>query len=306
LNTQKTGLSMLKWVKVAFALLLLNFYAEAQSFYAVKRDRSLMFTAGTGAAFYLGEMTNPKQLGIAKANIVIGSEYFINPMVSVRVGATWFQLKGDDVNSGGDRWQRNLSFRSNNVEVSTAAAINLIPQGQRFYQRPKINLHAFIGIGVLKFAPKTLYQGQWVYLPPLETEGVKYSTITPVIPYGLGLRIKLDPFFNLLIEGCGRKTFTDHLDDVSILRYPDPATLKSDLSRALSDRRAEIGKQPPNPTQVGKRGNPKNNDSYFTANITLQYYLPTTILGKNGNGKFSQKKLYNQKRRSVYKKGKRR
>jgi hypothetical protein len=297
---------MLKWVKIAFALLLLNFYADAQSFYAVRRDRSLMFNAGTGGAFYLGEMTNPKQLGTAKANIVIGAEYFVNSLISVRAGATWFQLKGDDAKATGDRWQRNLSFRSNNLEISTAAAINLIPQGQRFYQRPKINLHAFIGFGVLKFAPKTMYQGHWVYLPPLETEGVKYSTITPVIPYGLGMRIKIDPFFNILIEGTGRKTFTDYLDDVSVLRYPDPSTLKSDLSRALSDRRPEIGQQPKNPTQIGKRGNPKGNDSYFTANITLQYYLPTTILGKGGNGKFSQKKLYNQKRRSIYKKGKRR
>ena len=131
-------------------------------------------------------------------------------------------------------------------------------------------------------------------LQPLETEGVKYSRTQPVIPVGLGVRVKLDPFFNILLEGGYRFTFTDYLDDVSIHRYPDPATLKSDLSRALSDRRSEIGYDLP--YNKGVRGNPKENDGYFLLNATLQYYLPKEIFRN------SQRKLYNSKRKAYYRK----
>ncbi len=49
----------------------------------------------------------------------------------------------------------------------------------------------------------------------------------------------VNPFFNVLIEGGYRITFTDYLDDISSKGYTNPALLKSDLSRALADRRQE-------------------------------------------------------------------
>jgi hypothetical protein len=275
---------------IVFATILSPYLSDAQSFYAVKRSRNLMIGGGSGIAYYTGEMVNPNSVGIVKPNIAISAEYYIIPRVSARAGVTWFQTSGDDANANDDREERNLSFRSNNFEASFTGALSLLPTGQRFYQRSRINLHGFVGIALLRFNPKTLYQGNWVALPPLETEGTKYSTIQPVIPFGLGMRIKVDPFFNILIEGGYRKTFTDHLDDVSIRRYPDPATLKSDLSRALSDRRPEIGTQPPNPQTMGKRGNPDTDDGYFLLNVMIQYYVPTEIFRNQ-----AQRKLYRQK-----------
>jgi hypothetical protein len=287
---------MLNWLKLTvFAITLIPFYTEAQSFYAVKRNRNLLINGGSGLALYQGEMVNPRQLGIAKPNVTVGAEYFFMSRLSARVGVTWFQIAGDDAKANDDRQQRNLSFRSNNIELAATGAISLLPKGSRFYQRARINLHAFIGVGIVKINPKTYYQGDWVALQPLETEGVKYKRLQPVIPFGLGARLKIDPFFNILIEGGYRKTFTDYLDDVSSVRYPDPAILKSDLSRALSDRRPEIGTQPSRPTQVGKRGNPEFNDGYFIASVTIQYYLPTEIFR-------NQHKLYNVKRRALYRK----
>jgi hypothetical protein len=269
-------------------------YAEAQSFYAIRRNRNLLVGLGSGTANYYGEMVNPGEFGILKPNITVSAEYYWTDRISSRAQLTWFQFSGDDAKADDDREERNLSFTSSNIELSAIGIINLTPLGTRFYQRPKINLHAFLGIGLLYFNPKTEYNGEKVALAPLETEGVKYSRLQPVIPVGLGARIKIDPFFNVLIEGGYRVTFTDYLDDVSIKRYPDPATLKSDLSRALSDRRPEIGTQPANPQQVGVRGNPEKNDGYFIANITVQYYMPTEIFRN------SQRKLYKSKRKGYY------
>jgi hypothetical protein len=274
-----------------FAITLIPFIAESQSFYAIRRNRNLLLSLGSGIAYYKGDLVDPGELGVLKPNVVIGAEYFFLPRFSARAGITWFMTSGSDLKANDDRQERNLHFRSSNWELSATGTVNLIPIGTRFYQRALINLHGFIGVGLLYFNPKAEYQGDWVALQPLETELKKYSRFQPVIPFGLGARIKIDPFFNVIVEGGYRKTFTDYLDDISRTRYPDASLLKSDLSRALSDRRPEIGTQPSRPTEVGKRGNPANDDGYFIANITVQFYFPKEIMRN------SQRKLYNQKRK---------
>ncbi|MDH5249306.1 MAG: PorT family protein [Cyclobacteriaceae bacterium] len=271
---------------------------NSQSFYALRQDRNFLVSLGSGTANYYGEMVNPGEFGILKPNVAAGAEYYITNRISIRSELTWFQLSGDDKKADDDRQERNLSFRSNNIELSVLGAVNLTPMGLRFYQRSKLNFHAFAGIGMLYFNPKAQYQGKWYALQPLQTENKKYSRIQAVIPFGLGARIKLDPFFNILVEAGYRITFTDYLDDASVTRYPDPSLLKSDLSRALSDRRVEIGTQPKNPQTIGKRGNPAKNDGYFITNITLQYYIPKMMFMSWHN------KLYNAKRKYYYRRPK--
>jgi hypothetical protein len=287
------------------SLILVPLFADAQSFYAIRRNRNLMVSAGSGIAYYKGDMVDPRELGILKPNIAFGAEYFVLPRISVRAGLTWFQMAGKDSKANDDRIERNLHFRSSSLELNATGAVNLIPTGERFYQRARINLHAWAGIGVLYFNPKAQYQGDWVALAPLHTENKKYSRIQPVIPFGLGVRIKVDPFFNVLIEGGYRKTFTDYLDDVSSRRYANSTELESDLARALADRRiegfiargqdynAEKYTDPEWASTHGRRGNPKNDDGYFIGNITVQYYIAKEVFR-------SQRKLYNRKRKAIY------
>lgn len=273
---------------------------DAQSFYSIRRNRNFLVSFGSGTANYYGEMVNPGEFGMLRPNVAAGAEYYVTNRISVRSELTWFQLSGDDAKADDDRTERNLSFRSNNIELSVLGAINLTPMGLRFYQRSKLNFHVFAGIGALYMNPKAKYQGKWYALQPLETENKKYSRIQAVIPLGIGARIKINPFFNILVEGGYRITFTDYLDDASSTRYPDGALLKSDLARALSDRRVEIGTQPSNPTLAGKRGNPGRMDGYLITNVTLQYYLPEMMFYGGRN------KLYNTKRKYYYKRPPRR
>jgi hypothetical protein len=267
---------MRKFYMFTCLLILVAVVVQAQNFYSIKRTRNLLLSFGVGTANYKGELVNPGELAFIRPNIAFGAEYYLSRRISLRPELTLFQLSGSDSKANDDRDERNLHFRSDNIEFSMLGTFNLSPQRQRFYQRSQLNFHAFAGIGVLRFNPKAEYQGAWIALQPLETEGVKYSRIIPVIPFGLGARIKFGPFFNLLLEGGYRITFSDYLDDASSTRYPDPESLKSDLSRALSDRRAEIGTKPSN-YLVGKRGHPGQNDGYLIANVTLQYYMPREI-----------------------------
>jgi hypothetical protein len=97
--------------------------------------------------------------------------------------------------------------------------INLFANGNRYYRRPYFNVYGYGGVGLLYFNPKAELNGTWHALQPLQTEGVEYSRITPVIPFGLGVRFKFGPNMNIAIEGGYRKIFTDYLDDVSTV-YP--------------------------------------------------------------------------------------
>jgi hypothetical protein len=289
--------------KVLFVVLFslcISYLADAQSFYHIRRPRNLLLNFGSGIAYYKGDLVNPGEIGIIKPNITLGAEYYFHNRFSVRPQLTWFQIKGDDSQADDDRWQRNLSFQSGNLEFAVTGTVNLLKTPTRYYERRRFNLHGFTGIGVLWFNPKTELDGDKYKLRRYKTEGVAYSRIQPVIPVGLGARIYINHFFNVLIEGGYRFTFTDYLDDASRKRYLGPEAFDSDIAYRLSDRRPEIDTQPGRPTEVGVRGNPDNNDGYFIMNISVQYYWPREIF------KASQRKLYTHKRRSIYRQPRRR
>jgi hypothetical protein len=264
-------------------LLLTSAVAYSQSFYAIRRERSLIANAGIGSANYFGELTNPRELGVVRYGFNFGLEKYLTNRIAFRGELAYYQISGDDAKADDDRVVRNLSFVSNNFEATTVGIVDLLPHGLRFYQRPVLNFYGFVGVGVTYINPKTEYNGEMVALHPLQTEAVKYSKWQFIIPAGGGVKLKVGPFFNVAIEGGVRKTFTDYLDDISVKRYPDPAILSSDLSRALSDRSGG---------EASVRGNPEADDWYFMMTAKIQYYLPFDI----GN---SNRKLYTKKRKAM-------
>jgi Outer membrane protein beta-barrel domain len=286
---------------LGLVLVLFADFANAQSFYAIRRPRTIIGSFGTGTSSYFGELKNDGDYIDARPSVNLGLQIFLNRRISVRSEITWFQLAGTDTKANDDRVERNLSFKANNFEINVAGLINLTPHGRRYYQRPMLNFYGFVGIGLIYSNPTAEYQGETVSLRDLQTEGISYSAFHPVVPFGLGMRIKSGPFFNIAIEGGYRLAFTDYLDDVSIKRYPDPAILGSDLSRALSDRRRERDPDYPIFPGVGVRGNPTTNDGYFLLNVKLEYYLPFDLF----QGRSPQQKTFNSKRKAFYRYNKR-
>jgi hypothetical protein len=282
---------------VLVVLLTVAEAAIAQSFYAIRKNRSLILVAGTGTSTYFGELSNPGDYFDAKLNISAGLQYYITPQISLRTEVNWFTLQGTDAKAdNSDRQQRNLSFRSRNVELNATGMINLFANGNRYYRRPYFNVYGYGGVGLLYFNPKAELNGTWHALQPLQTEGVEYSRITPVIPFGLGVRFKFGPNMNIAIEGGYRKIFTDYLDDVSTV-YPNQAGLASDLARSLSVRYENLA--PGYNAEGVQRGNPSSDDGYMMVNVKLEYYLPFD-LHDNGNGR-----MYSKKRSASYRYNKR-
>jgi hypothetical protein len=288
-----------------FIVLLTVAFLEtsAQSFYSYRRDRDFIVSIGSGTTNYFGEMVNPGSWGTTRPNIILGAEYHLSNRVALRGEFSWFQISGNDADANDDRKKRNLNFTSNNYELDVTGAVYLLPQGVRFYQRSKLNPYVFAGIGLLYMNPTTRdSQGNKHALQPLRTEGVSYSRFQPVIPFGGGVKLKVNPFFNVIVEAGYRLTFTDYLDDVSSQRYVDFSLVNGPVAEELSDRRVGDDRPVDNPaTEVderlttGKRGNPEANDHYMMINLKIQYYLPYQVFNKVG-----QRKLYRNKRKGYY------
>ena len=274
---------------------------NAQSFYAVRRERSLILVGGIGSATYYGDMRDPGDFIKPNPSLSIGlRKYFFNqnPLLkrlSIGTEVTWLLLHADDSKSDIEgKAARNLSFSTGTVEWNLTGYVDLFATGERFYQRPRFNFYGFAGVGGIYFNPKAELDGKKYSLQPLETEGVSYSRTALVVPYGLGVRYMFNPFLNVSIEMGWRLTFTDYLDDVSG-NYLDNASLTG-VRQKLADRRPEIG-LPVRPAG-SIRGNPDSNDGYVLVSAKIEYYLPSDFLF----GGDSQRKLYNRKRKSFYKK----
>jgi hypothetical protein len=288
---------MKKTLLIALFLVFVVDSVNAQSFYSRRRDRSLMFSFGLGESTYHGDLHDVLYDGFtARPNAGIGLRKKLGSQLSLRIDLNWYQIGAADSlnqkigerenrNGGSDsRRPRNLSFRSNNVEISALAVFNLIPVTNSYTRRPLINPYIFAGIGVSSNNPKTLYEGEWVALRPLQTELTPYSGRIMVLPVGIGVRLKANQYIDILLEGGRRFTRTDYLDDVST-EHVDLAQFdvlfgegseNARLAKALSDRGPEGGF--PVRTEGGDRGNPLKNDAYYIFQIRLEMYLPENLL----------------------------
>jgi hypothetical protein len=142
-----------------------------------------------------------------------------------------------------------------------------------------------VGIGVFSFNPLAKLNGNWIELQPLSTEGQGFAEypnrkvykLTQInFPVGGGLKYELSPRVNLRLEAISRILTTDYLDDLST-RYVNPALFAKYFSGvqlanalALNDRRSKFNSEYPiNPVGGQLRGNPTDNDAYFTFNLKV-------------------------------------
>lgn len=180
---------------------------------------------------------------------------------------------------------RNLSFRTTYQEIGTQFELNFFDYEIGAKDKLKrFTPYVFFGLSILHFDPKTNYQGNWIELQPLGTEGegIKgyrkpYSLTTVILPFGAGVKWSVIGRFALGFEWGFRKTFTDYLDDVSGV-YADPTLLTDQngpLSATLADRSlTKLGKDGNN---TGfQRGNPSRTDWYVYTGLSLSIRLGNT------------------------------
>lgn len=256
----------------------------------------MKLSAGVGSATYFGDLCETGDCISARPYFNLGFNYRFGGRVAARLEGAYYRLSSQD--AGGKNAVRNLSFRSGNVEVAVTGIYEFFSYNKFFNQRPLFSPYLFAGIGFTFFTPRAKYNDSWYTLPRYDTEGINYSQISPIIPFGAGVQIALAPQWDLSLEAGYRKTFTDYLDDVSTV-YKANNTFTDSRAAALADRTAELGTAAPTYdsndgehwNEGHKRGNPDKMDAYIVIAAKLEYTINPLVKTRRSNLKFRRPKF---------------
>lgn len=212
-------LGSIKYLTACCLVLLLSFNSNAQG---------LEIGVGFGATNYTGDLqrgydilnNRPAGQGLIRYNL--------SNVVSVRATGLVGILEGSDVSRPNDLFseQRRRVFKRVVLEASTVVEYNFLDYKNR-YSLIKWSPYFYGGFGLTAYTDKT------------DTD---YKRIQPVIPFGLGVKYLLTKNLSLEYEIGARKTFFDHLDEVS--EFPG---LRNDY------------------------GNPNSNDWYYFTGFSITY-----------------------------------
>lgn len=284
-------------------------YFRKQTYW--KHDRSEVF-GGIGVANFLGDLGGRDQIGTdfywdletseTRPSITLGYRYRLSRGTALRTAISYGLVGGND-NLTQERFRntRNLHFRSDIIELSSVIDFEIYEfrPGHRYSLGVKGTgsrfgavIYGLAGVAGFYYNPKANYQGNWVALKPLGTEGQNfadgaepYSNFSFAIPVGIGYRKRLNTVASIGIEFMHRFTFTDYIDDVSGSYYDNLAIATNDGAAAsyLADPSLpfyddpELGLVPGIATNASaQRGDPTDKDAYMF--ITINY---TRKLKKN-------------------------
>ena len=269
----------IKTLLFLIAFFVFSFVGEAQQF---KPNTEVGFIGGV--SYYLGDLntTHFKNV-LPTGGLVIRKN--IDRRFSYKAELLYLNIAADDLDNPTDTiaLSRGLRFQSAIYELSGQIEFNFLP-----YQ-PENALYTwtpfvYTGVSLFRFNPQAeTKNGEWVDLQPLGTEGQgttlfpdrkEYSLIQFAIPMGGGVKIAVNPSFNIILEYGVRKTFTDYLDDVSTTFVgSSPALPSSDYPIEMSNE-AELMSDPLTTHSKNiQRGDPDKKDWYSFVGVTLSFKL---------------------------------
>ncbi len=252
-----------------------SFRGKKNNFSKQKRYNTIGLSVS--ALNYFGDLA-PKpssfstDISFTRPAIGLSFTHRFGPRYAVKGNFMFGTLRGADIDSadpsdsnGKSRYVRNLSFRNHIKELSAVAVIDVYKNESTYISRVKGTPYGFLGISVFHHNPQAkapdtdlngqplAEAGQWVNLRPLGTEGQhanldagdvnngikKYSPIQIAIPFGAGVRFRINEVFDFEAEIGFRYLFTDYIDDVS-KNYVDLSKLDGELARAMSYRSGEL------------------------------------------------------------------
>lgn len=259
------------------------------------------FLGDLGGGPGIGRTNSPLDLDFpaTRAGFNAGFRYRFAPRFSTKTNLNFFWVNGNDANTDNVvRNSRNLSFRSMVIELSQQLEfivwysdnVRSSRKMMNSYRNKSSQVYLFAGVGAFLYNPKAKYDGDWVALRPLGTEGQNmadgpdpYKWYSFSVPVGIGFKTSINKFWRIGFELSYHKTFTDYVDDVSGSHYYDRAALAANnpMSAVLTDRSVvntnwwREGQQ---------RGNADDNDAFVMFNIHAIYNLSYKKGPKRGGG----------------------
>ncbi len=237
-----------------------------------------------GGSYYIGDINPlrhfPKHTGLA-GGIVF--RHNLNHRFAVRIQGLYGTLEAYDHDSKDTvQWLRNLHFKSELIEASGLFEINFFPYRSRKKGSKNWTPFVFGGLAYFRTNPKAYFDDEWYALQPLGTEG-QGTTARPgselykldqiSIPFGAGIKINVGRV-DFQLEWGMRRTYTDHIDDVSGA-YVDSDLLAFEngpLAAILADRSGLDAIQ--GYTNAGRaRGDVNTRDWYVYSGLSITYVI---------------------------------
>jgi opacity protein-like surface antigen len=216
----------------------------------------------------------------------------VNHAFSVKGVLTIAELYGnDDLSSDPVRFNRNQNFKTLVIEASAQFEYHFYQynqSGHRYKIRHAHGFHAgsfdcyiFAGVGGFYFNPEGKYNGSWVSLRPLSTEGEglpggpsTYSPFAFCIPAGLGIKYRIDENWSVGIEFSTRIwTSTDYIDDTHGTYFSPSEIQQYKGSTAAYLSHPVLGFIPTADGIGQERGDATHNDTYMFMFLCANYHL---------------------------------
>lgn len=209
--------------------------------------------------------------------------YKLNDLISFHLSTNYTRIQSaDNLSTNRGRRGRNLSFRNDIFDFAARTEMyvyNIPDIGYTGKYRWDFKSYVFLGVGAFVHNPKAYYEGAWVDLRSLKTEGQskEYAKVGFTMPVGFGFFFTKKRKYRIGWEASWRLTFTDYLDDVSTT-YADPTTLSNATAVSLANRHNEVAGNPDVPSSIyyeagQKRGDSNENDTYFYTGFTFSYVI---------------------------------
>jgi hypothetical protein len=176
---------------------------------------------------------------------------------------------------------RNLNFRSPILELTGQIEFNFFPYQTANPSSNKATPFLLFGVNVFRFNPKGLYDGDYVALQPLGTEGQgteqfpnkkRYSRTSAAIVFGGGMKFRIGRRFGCTIETAVRRTYTDYLDDVSTV-YADPKAIRKEYGKVAEELSDPSFEQADGGNIGRQRGDTAQRDWFVFTGIQISYTL---------------------------------
>lgn len=239
---------------------------------------------GGGAGYYVGDLNPVFHWREPHPGATLFYRYNYGEHWSFRGSLVYTSVSArDSVGLFDYQTTRNLNFSSDIFELHGAVEFNFLPYRPGRNKTNRITPFMFAGLGVFKFNPQTMYNGELVDLAGLGTEGQgtgsypdrrQYSRIAAMIPFGMGFKWRMTERLSLHGEWGMRMTFTDYLDDVSTT-YANNAELllvRGQVAVELSDPSVG-GYDGPVSRQNYMRGISNDLDWYSFLHVSLVYNI---------------------------------
>ena len=272
--------------------------ADAQQFSKRKQYNSVGFSLN--AMNYFGDVTpvtsfSSFRFGATRLGAGVSITRRFYPRLSGRFGLSYGRITGSDALAADPndpdarfRYNRNFTFRNDIFEASAVAIVDLIENRNNYLKRPDFVPYVFAGLagfyhnpqGLVGAGAAGLSEGTYVSLANVRTEGqaTGYSTTQFSIPFGGGIRYRINRNFDASLEIGWRKTFTDYIDDVGG-QYAATSALQTDAARYFGHDITKDRTKYPGFDNAGEQRGDKGNktDWYIVTGVTLNYILTPRI-----------------------------